>query len=289
MLILAFICCYVATFLLAYNFYFLREQKSTFIPLPKEILGTETIEYSKRSRSWSGSFFPLFGFIDSLPVLGAYRRKLITAGEPMRLPEFIIFKVFTTIASIIIGVIFLKEKLSFFIILLVVGFFFPDHWLLGKIKKRKRQIGKDLPVIIDLLKLCVGAGMDFMLAVQRVIRDFRPSPLVTELKLVWQETQMGKSRRDALKNFSQRVDMPEVYSFVRTLIQAGRMGTPISEALEIQSEEIRFKRFQTGEELALKAPIKLLFPLVGFILPVVLIIVGGPILLQFVRGNALQM
>jgi len=96
---------------------------------------------------------------------------------------------------------------------------------------------------------------------------------------------MGETRRAALKNFGWRVDMHEVHSFVRTLVQADRMGTPMSEALNLQAEEIRVKRFQTGESMALKAPIKLLFPLFAFILPVVMIIVGGPIILQFVRGG----
>jgi tight adherence protein C len=168
---------------------------------------------------------------------------------------------------------------------LVVGFFIPEIWLNQKISKRLHNIRRDLPNIIDLLNLCVSGGMDFMLAVNRVVKDLKPCDLTRELGEVYRETQVGKSRREAMKNFGWRVDMPEVHSFVRTLIQADRMGTPMSEALNVQSEEMRVRRFQHGESMALKAPIKLLFPLFAFILPVVMIIVGGPIILQFARGG----
>ena len=99
---------------------------------------------------------------------------------------------------------------------------------------------------------------------------------------------MGSSRRDALKHLSERINSTEMASFVRTLLQADRMGAPIGEVLKMQAEEIRMRRFQKGEEAALKAPIKLLAPLLIFILPVVLIIVAGPILIQFTRGDLLK-
>jgi tight adherence protein C len=173
-----------------------------------------------------------------------------------------------------------------FIIPLLLGFVLPEVWLYRRIKNRQAAVLRDLPHIIDLLNICVGAGLDFMVAVNRVIQEFRPCVVLGELKILFQEIQMGSSRREALKNLGSRVNSPEVLSFVRTLIQADRMGTPIGDALKMQSEEIRIRRFQKGEEMALKAPIKLLFPLLFFILPVVLIIVAGPILLQFTRGGA---
>jgi tight adherence protein C len=91
-----------------------------------------------------------------------------------------------------------------------------------------------------------------------------------------------------LKNLAARIKSQEINSFVRTLLQADRMGTPITTALKMHAEELRDIRFQKGEEMALKAPIKLLFPLLFFILPVVLIIVAGPILIQFTQGGALK-
>jgi tight adherence protein C len=174
------------------------------------------------------------------------------------------------------------------ILALCIGFFFPELWLSSRIKKRQAETLRDLPHVIDLLNICVGAGLDFMVAVNRVTQEFRSCVLVEELKVMVQEMQMGSSRREAMKNLSKRINSPEIISFVRTLLQADRMGTPISETLKMQSEEIRIRRFQKGEEAALKAPIKLLAPLLFFILPVVLFIVAGPIVIQFTRGGMIK-
>jgi tight adherence protein C len=283
-IIFACIFAYIAVFLFAYNFYSTREEASERLSLPKEILGTEMVEQQRKVRPWARLLAPLIRSVEKIEFFQKYKRKLVVAGGPMQLGEFIVFKVFWVVVFFVVGALF-RLNFGLLLLFLVVGYLFSDFWLKRKIQARHRRISKDLPVVIDLLKLCVGAGMDFMLAVQRVIRDFRPSPLVDELRVVWQEIQMGKSRRDALKDLAVRASMPEVSSFVRTLIQAGRMGSPIGEALKIHSEEVRMMRFQRGEEAALKAPIKLLLPLIGFILPVVLIIVGGPIYLQFMKGG----
>lgn len=124
-----------------------------------------------------------------------------------------------------------------------------------------------------------------MVAVRKMIEWSRPNPLVNELNFVWQETNMGKTRQEALRNMAHRLNMPEISSFVRTMVQADKMGTNIEDALRRQSEEALTWRFEKGERQALKAPIKMLFPLLVFILPVVLIIVAGPIILQFLEGG----
>lgn len=213
---------------------------------------------------------------------------LVMAGSSITIVEFIIFKILSIVIFFLIAGIIFRGSQNIFLMLVLftaVGFFVPDIWLKIKIKKRHHQIRRDLPVVIDLLNLCVGAGLDFMLAVNRVVRDFRKCPLTDELSEVWRETQMGVSRREALQHLSRRVGMVELSSFVRTLLQADRMGSPMNEALRIQAEEIRMRRFLMAEEMALKAPIKLLFPLFFFILPAVLVIVAGPIFLQFMRGG----
>jgi tight adherence protein C len=214
--------------------------------------------------------------------------QLISAGRPMTPAQFFTIKVLLMVCLPFITFIVLHPQPLILIIALVVGFFLPEIWLNKKIKQRQGSVLRDLPHVIDLLNICVGAGLDFMLAVNRVIEAFHSCVLVDELRGLVQEIQMGSSRRESLKNLANRINSPEVISFVRTLIQADRMGTPIGEALKIQSEEIRIRRFQKGEEMALKAPIKLLFPLLVFILPVVLIIVAGPILIQFTRGGFLR-
>lgn len=169
------------------------------------------------------------------------------------------------------------------------GFMVPDMLLRSHIKTRQDAVARDLPEVVDLLNLCVNAGTDFMGAVQRVVREFRPCPIVEELSLVLQEIRMGKRRRDALRGFAKRVQIPDVSSFVRTLVQADRMGTGIADALRIQSEEGRMRRFYRGEKLAQQAPVKMLIPLVLCILPTVLIIVAAPVIIQFVRGGGPQL
>ncbi len=222
------------------------------------------------------------------PALAQTRRNLVSAGMPMNVSQFLAMKFLLITALPISAAIFLNASAGLLLILGGIGYIMPDFWLKGQVKKRQTAILKDLPHVIDLLNICVSSGLDFMVAVNRVIGEFRPSVLVQELRILIHEIQMGVSRREALKNFSRRINSQEIISFVRTLTQADRMGTPIGQALKMQAEEIRSARFQKGEEAALKAPIKLLLPLLVFIMPVVLIIVAGPILIQFTRGNMIK-
>lgn len=169
----------------------------------------------------------------------------------------------------------------------LTGFFLPDIWLHRRIEHRHRAVSRDLPDMVDLLSLCVGAGADFMAATTRVVREFRRGPLVEELSTMLQEIKLGKRRRDAIRAMASRVDTPDVNSFARTLVQADRMGTGIAEALRIQSEDSRSRRQQFMERLAQRAPMKMLLPLIFFIMPSVLIVVAGPVLLQFIQGDLL--
>ncbi|MDD5465681.1 MAG: type II secretion system F family protein [Candidatus Omnitrophica bacterium] len=223
----------------------------------------------------------------SLPASDLHKR-LASSNKIMSPTQFMVLKFFLALAVPLAALIAFQAKPVVLIFCAGIGFILPDIWLNNLIKKRRALIVKDLPLVIDLLNICVGAGLDFMVAVNRVIQEFRPCALIEEMKIMTNEIQMGISRRDALKNMSARINNPEISSFVRTLLQADRIGTPISEALKMQSEEIRLRWFQKGEEMALKAPIKLLFPLLIFILPVVLIIVAGPILIQFTRGGMVK-
>lgn len=292
MLILAIALLSLSAFMVAYQF---TSQASEKVHLPPEML-TEKAEASlafsasgyKAGKKWFGLSERFKSLEQRLPSSNI-KRRLIKAGSPMGIAEFMLFKLLALSIIPILAFIFLGSgsfpKLWLFIGSLLAGWFIPEMWLNSKIKKRQNSIRRDLPTVYDLLNLCVSGGLDFMLAVVRVVKDLKPCELTAEMSEVYRQTQMGKTRRDALKNFAWRVDMPEIHSFVRTLVQADRMGTPMADALKSQAEEIRMRRFHNGEAAALKAPIKLLFPLFAFILPVVLIIVGGPIILQFTRTN----
>ena len=161
--------------------------------------------------------------------------------------------------------------------------FLPDIMLNSRVSKRKFLISRILPETIDLLGLCVGAGLDFMAAVRWVVDKVATNPMIEELTLVLKEINVGKPRVEALRDMARRVEIPDVTSFVRILVQADRMGTPVEETFRILSEDTRMRRFRRGERQAMKAPLKMLVPLIFCILPVILIIVAGPILLRFIR------
>jgi len=168
------------------------------------------------------------------------------------------------------------------------GWVLPDFWMRTQVKKIKDQIVRHLPDTVDLLGLCVNAGLDFMMALKWVVEKSAPTPLVGELNNVLQEINVGKPRRDALRDLARKYELPDLSTFSRTLIQADKMGTSVSEALNILSEDMRLARFRRGEAMALKAPLKMLFPLLFCIFPVVGILVGAPIFLDFMYNNPLK-
>lgn len=171
------------------------------------------------------------------------------------------------------------------IIFIAIGYIIPDFYLKRKIAKRKNLIARRLPETVDLLGLCIEAGLDFVNAVKWVIARTPHNPMTEELTFVIEEIKWGKPRIQALKDMSHRLEISEMTSFVQTIIQAERMGTPVAEAFAILSEDARAQRFHRGERTALQAPIKILLPLIFFIMPVIGIIVGGPILLTFMQGG----
>lgn len=216
--------------------------------------------------------------------------KVLGANIRLMPEEFLLLKEIFVVLSLGLSFFILKNLLGrveiiWVVVLAGISFLVPDLWLNMRLKKRQREIVKALPDVIDLLSLCVTAGLDFSVAAKWVVDKSKPNPMVEELGLFLMETKMGKSRRQALRDLSKRINLPEVYSFSRTLIQAERFGTPVGSALKILSEDARDYRFRQGERLALQAPIKMLLPLIFFILPTVLVVVGGPILLEFLQGG----
>lgn len=170
----------------------------------------------------------------------------------------------------------------------VGGYMIPEFWLKGRIKRIKGIMVKELPDAIDLLGLCVNAGLDFMLSLKWVVEKSTPSVMIDELNTVLQEINVGKTRRDAIKDLASRYELPDLSTFSRTLIQADKMGTSVTEALNILSEDMRISRYRRGEQLALKAPLKMLVPLLLFIFPVVGILVAGPIMIDFMENNPFE-
>jgi pilus assembly protein TadC len=125
-----------------------------------------------------------------------------------------------------------SDLLLFWVLMsFAAGYMFPEMWLKTRIKKVKGSILKNLPDTVDLLGLCVNAGLDFMMALKYVVEKSTPSPIIEELNNMMQEIKVGKPRRDALRDLAKKYDMPDLSTFSRTLIQADRMGTSVIEAL----------------------------------------------------------
>lgn len=157
----------------------------------------------------------------------------------------------------------------------VVGLYAPNLWLRSKVSKRQRLITRELPDAIDMMSICVDAGMSFEAALQK-IGLHSDTELSVEIRRVLTEIRVGVPRGDALRHLVQRTGVDDVSSFVAVLIQADTMGISIRDVLHSQSVQMRVKRRQRAEELARQAPLKMLIPLVFCIFPALFAIILGP-------------
>ena len=169
----------------------------------------------------------------------------------------------------------------------VLGFMLPYLFLRSMIDRRKQAIIKKLPDALDLMTICVDAGLTFNAAMQKVAEKW-DDPLSTEFGRVIYEMQLGKSRRQSLKDMSERIDVPDVTSFIAAILQAEQLGVGIGKVLRIQSEQMRIRRRQRAEEKAQQAPVKMTFPLVFLIFPSIFVVLLGPAGIQVARSNALK-
>ena len=157
----------------------------------------------------------------------------------------------------------------------LVGFVLPRYWLTSSINRRKEGVIKKLPDALDLMTICVDAGLTFDGAMAKV-KEKWDDPLSNEFGRVIYEMQLGKTRRESLKDMSARLDVPDVQSFIASVLQADQLGVSIGRVLRIQSEQMRVRRRQRAEEKAQQAPIKMLFPMVFLIFPSMFIVLLGP-------------
>ncbi len=158
---------------------------------------------------------------------------------------------------------------------LLLGFFLPDFWLGSQIRARQKAILLAIPDVLDLLTISVKAGLGFDAALAKVVEKTE-GPLTDEFRRALAEVRIGKARRDALREMVGRTNVPSLTNFIGAIIQAEQLGVAISNVLEVQSEQLRIERRQRAEEMAAKAPIKMLFPLVGCIFPSMFIVILGP-------------
>ena len=217
-------------------------------------------------------------------------KDLMMAKSRISVEEFFLLKEIIIISAVILAFKFGSSDFFAFSILMSIagGYLLPELWIKARIRKIKSNILKYLPDTVDLLGLCVNAGLDFMMALKYVVEKSAPTVVTDELKNMMQEINVGKPRRDALRDLARKYELPDLSTFSRTLIQADRMGTSVIDALNILSEDMREARYRRGEAMALKAPLKMLAPLLFFIFPVVTILVAGPVFLDFFQNNPLK-
>lgn len=167
------------------------------------------------------------------------------------------------------------------------GFFLPNMLLQSRINRRQKEVRKAMPDALDLLTICVEAGLGFDGAMAKVNEKW-DNELALSFGRVLREIQLGKLRREALRDMADRIGIAEMTSFVAAIIQSEQLGVSMAKVLRIQSDQMRMKRRQAAEEEAHKAPIKMLFPMVLLIFPTILIILLGPaglILMTSVAGS----
>ena len=167
-----------------------------------------------------------------------------------------------------------------------LGYFFPVLWLSSKISKRQDNILKALPDALDLLTICVEAGLGFDQAMGKVYEKWE-NDLAIAFGRVLREIQLGKVRREALRDMSNRMDVPDVTSFTAAVIQADQLGVSMTKILRVQSDQMRVKRRQRAQEKAHQAPVKMMIPMVLLIFPSLWIVLLGPAVIFLLHSGAL--
>jgi len=252
------------------NAYTVKADKDAYIPPELQIPFKNRVV----SRSLS-SLSQIFRKVIPKNEKEAYDDKLRTAGNPLGLngDSYLVMKYAVFTVSIIVGV--LTGNILYLLLIGAGGLLLPDLWLKTMVSQREEKVLKGLPNFLDLLNISVQAGLGFDAALQKVVEK-HPGPLSMEFNKALQEMNMGKPRREALKDMAERLNVSEVTIFITAMIQAELLGVSIGNVLQIQSQQARETRRMHAEEKAMKAPIKMLLPLVIFIFPVIFIILLGP-------------
>ncbi|HVM55005.1 MAG TPA: type II secretion system F family protein [Acidimicrobiales bacterium] len=217
--------------------------------------------------------------------LDEMHEQLLHAGlaTSMRAEELLTINVLAAASSVLLAIGWIaaadppaRLAVAGALIVVTVGVAGPRAWLRRRIDARREAIFKSLPDALDLMVIGMEAGVTFDGAIQ-VVADRLRSPLGEELGRTLAEMELGLTRRDALQNLRRRTDVPELSAIVTALLQADALGMSVSRVLRVQANEMRAKRRQWAREKAGKLPVKILFPLIAFIFPPVMVIIIGPV------------
>ncbi len=222
-------------------------------------------------------------------TMQAMEKKLRVAGLLYKISpaQFFTIKVISIVVGLALGFVLLATSATAgaqtrLLMLgggLVLGYLLPDLYLSSKTRKRQSEVLKALPDALDLLTICVEAGLGFDAAMSKVAEKW-DNELSLAFRRTVQEMQLGKLRREALRDMAESLDVADVTSFVAAIVQADQLGVSMAKVMRIQSDQMRMKRRQRAEEKARQAPVKIMIPLVFFIFPTIFIILLGPAVLQ---------
>jgi tight adherence protein C len=220
-------------------------------------------------------------------------KRLALAGNPgnLRVADWLGVKV---VAAVVGGIVFfllfvvlsvmrlpIPINFGMAIVGVLLGYTVPEFWLGGRVRKRQHAILLQIPDALDLLTISVRAGLGFDAALGKVVEKLQ-GPLTEEFRRALAEVRVGKARREALRDIVPRTEVVPLTNFIGAIIQAEQLGVSISKVLQVQSEQLRIERRQRAEEQAAKAPIKMLFPLVGCIFPSLFIVILGPAIILII-------
>jgi tight adherence protein C len=282
--------------LTAFLLYFLVPKKST-LKERLESLEPEVPLYDLRESLTLGQKF-LGRLGAGIPLriqdYGKYMRMLIAAGiRKERLPLFMGTKIALTVLFPGVYLIFygmpieedIRMRVMVTAMLAIVGFLLPSFWLTRRVRNRQEQIFIDLPDVLDLLTVCVEAGLSVDASMTTISHEanLQKSPIIKEMKVVLAETRAGKPRADALRDMGERSMVDDLKAFVTMLVQTERMGTSLALALRVYADSFRTIRMQRAQERAAKTTVKLVFPLVFFILPALFVVMLLPALIRLQR------
>lgn len=217
--------------------------------------------------------------------------KLLQAGRPLNMSP-VDYRLLQTVLFVILPLLFgaygyflLDMGTSGMVTLVIVGFVLaavgPHYYLRQKAKKRSKLALRELPDILDLLTVSLEAGLGFDSALSKLIAK-KQGIVSSEFQRCLEEIRLGKTRREALTGVKERLDLDEIRAFISGILQAEKLGIGMVQVMRVQSEEVRDQRKQRAEEAAMKAPIKMLFPLVIFIFPCLFIVLLGPVAVEFI-------
>lgn len=215
--------------------------------------------------------------------------KLYQAGSPLGLTveQFVMIQIMLISIFPLLMTLFclgagISKAVSIGFMMFLIGLILPEYYLRGQVRERALQIQENLPDLLDLLTVSVEAGLGFDAALHKVTEKM-PGPLAVEFKRLLQEIRMGRPRLEAFRELSRRSISNDLNTFCSAMIQADQLGVSIGKILRIQSEQMRTNRRQRAEEAAMKAPIKIIFPMVLLIFPALFIILMGPAVLRLIE------